>query len=96
MTEEEEEIYRQMLVGHSHRPGGHTGRMYARTERPLTAKKIYVGNTEVVRLWIVFLCRGCRREKLPSLARHDVAMIPAVHARNLRNKNLACIVKFER
>jgi len=30
------------------------------------------------------------------LRKDDVAMIPAVHARNLRNKKLACQVKFER
>ena len=30
------------------------------------------------------------------LSKDDVAVLPAVHARNLRNKNLASEVKFKR
>jgi len=95
MTEEEEEIYRQMLSAIA------TGREaimahVSRTERPLTGKKDICREYEVVRLLdsVPLFVGVDGRNYL--LRKDDLAMIPAVHARNLRNKNLACIVKFER
>ena len=95
MTEEEEEIYRQMLSAIA------TGREailahVSRTERPLTGKKDICREYEVVRLLdSVPLFVGVDGINY-LLRKDDVAMIPAVHARNLRNKKLACQVKFER
>lgn len=95
MTEEEEEIYRQMLSAIA------TGREtilahVAHTERPLTGKKDISQEYEIVRLLdsVPMFVGVDGRNYL--LAKDDVAVLPAVHARNLRNKNLASEVKFER
>ncbi len=95
MTEEEEEIYRQALSAIA------TGQEailahVSRTERPLMGKKDICREYEVVRLLdsVPLFVGVDGRNYL--LRKDDVAMIPAVHARNLHHKNLACIVKFER
>ena len=95
MTLEEEEIYRQALSAIA---TGQEAIMahVSRTERPLMGKKDICREYEVVRLLdsVPMFVGVDGRNYL--LRKDDVAMIPAVHARNLRNKNLACIVKFER
>ncbi|MDD1737364.1 MAG: hypothetical protein LUP00_01250 [Methanothrix sp.] len=95
MTEEEEEIYRQMLSAIAAGRAAVLAHV-AHTERPLTGKKDISREYEVVRLLdsVPLFVGVDGRNYL--LRKDDVAMIPAVHARNLRNKNLACIVKFER
>ncbi|MCU0637889.1 MAG: hypothetical protein MUE87_04650 [Methanothrix sp.] len=95
MTEEEEEIYRQMLSAIASGRGAILAHV-SRTERPLTGKKDISREYEVVRLLdsVPLFVGVDGRNYL--LRKDDVAMLPAVHARNLRNKNLACEVKFER
>lgn len=95
MTEEEEEIYRQMLSAIA------TGREailahVSRTERPLTGKKDILREYEVVRLLDDVPMFAGVDGKNYLLARDDVVVLPAVHARNLRNKNLASEVKIQR
>lgn len=95
MTEEEEEIYRQMLSAIA------SGRkcilaQVAHTERPLTGKKDIAREYEVVRLLdsVPLFVGVDGRNYL--LGKDDVAVLPVVHARNLRNKNLASEVKMKR
>ncbi len=95
MTEEEEEIYRQMLSAIA------TGReailaRVSQTERPLTGKKDIYREYEIVRLLDSVPEFVGVDGKNYLLAKDDVVVLPAVHARNLRNKNLASEVKIER
>jgi DNA replication factor GINS len=95
MTEEEEEIYRQMsatFVSGREAILAHV----ARTERPLTGKKDISRDYEVVRLLdsVPMFVGVDGRNYL--LYKDDVAVLPAVHARNLRNKKLAIEVILER
>ncbi len=95
MTQEEEQIYSQMLSAVVQ------GREIilahvSRTERPLTGKKDISQEYEIVRLLdsVPMFVGVNGRNYL--LSKDDVAMLPAVHAKNLRNKNLAVEVKIER
>lgn len=95
MTLEEEEIFRQMLSAI------HLGREtilanIAHTERPLTGKKDISQEYEIVRLLesVPLFVGVDGRNYL--LSKDDVVALPEVHARNLRNKNLAVQVKIER
>lgn len=95
MTLEEEEIFRQMLSAI------HLGREtilahVAHTERPLTGKKDISQEYEIVRLLdsVPLFVGVDGRNYL--LSKDDVVALPVVHARNLRNKNLAVQVKIER
>lgn len=95
MTEEEEEIYQQMLSAIA------SGRKsilahVAHTERPLTGKKDIAREYEIVRLLdsVPLFVGVDGRNYL--LRKDDVAVLPAVHARNLRNKNLASEVNMKR
>jgi DNA replication factor GINS len=95
MTEEEEEIYRLMLSAIA------TGREeilahVAHTERPLTGKKDISREYEVVRMLDSVPMFVGVDGKNYLLSKDDVAVLPAVHARNLCNKNLAFKVKIER
>ena len=95
MTEEEEEIYRLMLSAIA------TGREeilahVAHTERPLTGKKDISREYEVVRMLDSVPMFVGVDGKNYLLTKDDVAVLPAVHARNLCNKNLAFEVKIER
>ena len=95
MTEEEAEIYQQMLSAIA------SGREVilahvAHTERPLTGKKDISREYEVVRLLDSVPMFAGVDGKNYLLAKDDVAVLPVVHARNLRNKNLASEVKIER
>jgi DNA replication factor GINS len=95
MTEEEEDIYRLMLSAIA------TGREailahVAHTERPLTGKKDISREYEVVRMLDSVPMFVGVDGKNYLLSKDDVAMLPAVHARNLCNKNLAFEVKIER
>jgi len=92
MTEEEAEIYRQMssaFVGGREAILAHV----TQTERPLTGKKDISRDYEVVRLLdsVPMFVGVDGRNYL--LCKDDVAVLPAVHARNLRNKNLAIEVR---
>ena len=95
MTEEEEEIYRSLLSGIAK---GREAIMahVSHTERPLTSKKDIFRDYEVVRLLdsVPLFVGVDGRNYL--LSKDDVAALPAVHAKNLRNKNLAAEVKIER
>jgi DNA replication factor GINS len=94
MSEEEEEIYRRVLAAIA------SGREailahVAHTERPLTGKKDIAQGYEIVRLLdSVPLFVGVDGKNY-LLAKDDVVVLPAVHARNLRDKNLACKVKIK-
>jgi DNA replication factor GINS len=68
----------------------------AHTERPLTGKKDISREYEVVRLLDSVPMFAGVDGKNYLLAKDDVAVLPVVHARNLRNKNLASEVKIER
>ena len=95
MTQEEEQIYSQMLSAITQ--GRETVLAHAsRTERPLMGKKDIPGEYETVRLLesIPMFVGVNGRNYL--LSKDDVVTLPAVHARNLRNKNLAAQVKIER
>jgi len=95
MTEEEEEIYQNLLSAIA---GGREAILshVAHTERPLTGKKDIGREYEIVRLLDNIPMFVGVDGKNYLLARDDVAALPAVHARNLRNKNLAAEVKIER
>jgi len=95
MTHEEEQIYSQMLTAVIQ--GRETILAHvSRTERPLMGKKDIPGEYETVRLLdsIPKFVGVNGRNYL--LSKDDVVMLPAVHARNLTNKNLAVQVKIER
>jgi DNA replication factor GINS len=66
------------------------------TQRPLTGKKDIAREYEIVRLLdsVPLFVGVDGRNYL--LGKDDVAVLPAVHARNLRNKNLASEVKMKR
>ncbi|NPV62913.1 MAG: DNA replication complex GINS family protein [Methanotrichaceae archaeon] len=94
LTSEEEEIYRGMLSAIVE--GRETILHHlANTERPLTGKKDIPREYEIVRLLeeVPMFVGVDGRNYL--LSRDDVVALPAVHAKNLRNKNLAALVKFE-
>ncbi|MFZ2184049.1 MAG: hypothetical protein WAZ20_06665 [Methanothrix sp.] len=95
MTAEETEIYRQVL---STIALGRESILFhmTPTERPLTGKKDITREYEVVRLLDDVPMFAGVDGKNYLLARDDVAVIPAVHARNLRSKNLASEVKIQR
>jgi len=95
MTEEEEEIYRQMLSAIAAGREAILARV-SQTERPLTGKKDIQREYEIVRLLdsVPEFVGVDGRNYL--LSKDDVAVLPAVHARNLRDKNLAAEVKVER
>jgi DNA replication factor GINS len=94
MTSEEEQIYSQMLQ--SVLQGRETILAHlAHTERPLTGKKNIVQEYESIRLLDsvpMFVGVDGRNYRL---SRDDVVALPAVHARNLCNKNLAVRVRIE-
>ncbi len=95
MTNEEEQIYSQMLSAVIQ--GRETILVHvSRTERPLMGKKDITPEYETVRLLdsIPMFVGVNGRNYL--LSKDDVVALPAVHARNLRNKNLAVQVKIER
>jgi len=95
MTHEEEQIYSQMLSAAVQ--GRETILAHvSRTERPLMGKKDITPEYETVRLLdsIPMFIGVNGRNYL--LSKDDVVALPAVHARNLRNKNLAVQVKIER
>jgi len=95
MTHEEEQIYSQMLTAVIQ--GRETILAHvSRTERPLMGKKDIPGEYETVRLLesIPMFVGVNGRNYL--LSKDDVVTLPTVHARNLRNKNLAVQVKIER
>lgn len=95
MTAEETEIYRQMLSTIALGRESIFSHMTP-TERPLTGKKDILREYEVVRLLDdVPMFAGVDGNNY-LLARDDVVVLPAVHARNLRNKNLASEVKIQR
>ncbi|VVB72981.1 Uncharacterised protein [uncultured archaeon] len=94
MTGEEVEIYRQILSAIA------SGREailahVSHTERPLTGKKDISREYEIVRLLDSVPMFVGVDGKNYLLAKDDVVVLPAVHARNLRNKNLASIVKIK-
>jgi len=95
MTEEEDEIYRSLLLAIAK---GREAIMVhvSHTERPLTGKKDIFRDYEVVRLLdsVPLFVGVDGRNYL--LSKDDVAALPAVHAKNLRNKDLAAEVKIER
>ena len=95
MTQEEEEIYRQMLPAINH--GREAILVHvAHTERPLMSKKDISQEYEIVRLLDsvpVFVGVDGRNY---DLSKDEVVVLPVIHARNLRNKNLAAEVKNER
>jgi DNA replication factor GINS len=95
MTEEEDETYRSLLLAIAK---GREAIMahVSHTERPLTGKKDIFRDYEVVRLLdsVPLFVGVDGRNYL--LSKDDVAALPAVHAKNLRNKNLAAEVKIER
>lgn len=95
LTAEEEQIYTQMLSAVL------TGREtilahIAHTERPLTGKKDIPQGYEIVRLLDSVPMFVGVDGKNYHLSKDDVIVLPDVHARNLRNKNLAVEVKIER
>lgn len=95
MTDEEEKIYAEMLSAVIQ--GRETILAHiSRTERPLTGKKDISQEYEIVRLLdsVPMFVGVNGRNYL--LSKDDVVALPAVHARNLRNKNLAIEVKIER
>jgi DNA replication factor GINS len=94
MTSEEEHIYSQMLK--SVLQGRETILAHlAHTERPLTGKKNITQEYEIVRLLdsVPMFVGIDGRNYL--LSRDDVVALPAVHARNLCNKDLAVRVRIE-
>ncbi|MEA2045432.1 MAG: hypothetical protein U9N48_02730 [Euryarchaeota archaeon] len=94
MTPEEEQIYRQMLAALIRGRESILAQINpSRTERPLTGKKDVVQEYTVVRLTDsvpTFIGVNGRRY---TLQKDDLVMLPAVHATNLCNKNLAREVK---
>jgi DNA replication factor GINS len=95
MTEEEVTIYSQML---SAVMGGHANILsnIEHTERPLIGKKNIVQEYEIVRLLDSVPMFVGVNGKNYLLSKDDVVALPAVHAKNLRNKNLAAEVNIER
>jgi len=93
-TPEEEQIYRQMLAALIRGRESILAQINpSRTERPLTGKKDVVQEYTVVRLMDnvpTFIGVNGRRY---TLQKDDLVMLPAVHAANLCNKNLAREVK---
>lgn len=93
MTQEEEEIYNQILDSISRGRQNifnHISRPH--TERPLTGKKDIGQEYSAIRLLDsvpTFIGVDGRRYLL---TREDVVMIPSLHAKNLCNKNLAVLV----
>jgi DNA replication factor GINS len=94
MTEEEETIYSQMLSAVME---GHANILsnIERTERPLIGKKNIVQEYEIVRLLDSVPMFVGVNGKNYLLSKDDVVALPAVHAKNLRNKNLAAEVNIE-
>lgn len=95
MTEEEAEIYRQMLSTIALGRESILAHMTP-TERPLTGKKDISREYEVVRLLDNVPMFAGVDGKNYLLAKDDVVVLPAVHARNLCNKSLASEVKIQR
>ena len=95
MTLDEEEIYRNLLTAIAKGREAILAHV-SRTERPLTGKKDIAQEYEIVRLLdsVPMFAGVDGRNYL--LSKDEVATLPAVHARNLRDKNLAAIVKIER
>jgi len=94
LTKEEEQIYIQMLRAVV------TGREtilahIAHTERPLTGKKDIPQGYEIVRLLDSVPTFVGVDGKNYLLTKDDVVVLPGVHAKNLRTKNLAVEVKIE-
>jgi DNA replication factor GINS len=94
MTEEEENIYSQML---SAVMDGHANILsnIEHTERPLIGKKDIAQEYEIVRLLDSVPMFVGVNGKNYLLSKDDVVALPAVHAKNLRNKNLAAEVNIE-
>jgi DNA replication factor GINS len=94
LTQEEEQIYTQMLSAVL--SGRETILAHiSYTERPLTGRKDIPQGYEIVRLLdIVPMFVGVNGQNY-LLSKDDVVMLPDVHARNLRSKNLAIEVKIE-
>ena len=95
MTEEEEKIYSHMLsiiMEGKESILSHVNR----TERPLTGKKDINEEYEIVRLLDSVPMFVGVNGKNYLLSKDDVVALPAIHAKNLREKNLADQVKFER
>ena len=95
MTEEEERIYSQMLSTIMEGRKSILSHVN-RTERPLIGKKDIDKEYEIVRLLdSVPMFIGVNGKNY-LLYKDDVVALPAIHAKNLRDKNLADQVKFER
>lgn len=94
LTTEEELIYTQMLQAVV--TGRETIQAHiAHTERPLTGKKDIPQGYEIVRLLDSVPMFVGVDGKNYLLTKDDVVMLPGVHAKNLRAKNLAVEVKIE-
>lgn len=94
LTTEEELIYTQMLSAVV--TGRETIQAHiAHTERPLTGKKDIPQGYEIVRLLDSVPMFVGVDGKNYLLTKDDVVMLPGVHAKNLRAKNLAVEVKIE-
>lgn len=94
LTTEEEQIYTQMLSAVV--TGRETIQAHiAHTERPLTGKKDIPQGYEIVRLLDSVPMFVGVDGKNYLLTKDDVVMLPGVHAKNLRTKNLAVEVKVE-
>ena len=93
LTTEEEQIYTQMLSAVV--TGRETIQAYiAHTERPLTGKKDIPQGYEIVRLLDSVPMFVGVDGKNYLLTKDDVVVLPGVHAKNLRTKNLAVEVKM--
>jgi DNA replication factor GINS len=94
LTHEEEQIYTQMFSAVL--SGRETILAHiSYTERPLTGRKDIPQGYEIVRLLdSVPMFVGVDGVNY-LLSKDDVVMLPEVHARNLRNKNLAVEVKTD-
>ena len=94
LTSEEEQIYTQMLSAVV--TGRETIQAHiAHTERPLTGKKDIPQGYEIVRLLDSVPMFVGVDGKNYLLTKDDVVMLPGVHVKNLRTKNLAVEVKIE-
>ena len=94
LTSEEEQIYTQMLSAVV--TGRETIQAHiAHTERPLTGKKDIPQGYEIVRLLDSVPMFVGVDGKNYHLTKDDVVMLPGVHVKNLRTKNLAVEVKIE-
>ena len=95
MTEEEEGIHAEMISAIL--KGRETIQAHIeRTEKPLTGRKDISQEYEIVRLLDSVPTFVGVNGKHYLLFKDDVVALPAVHARNLRNKSLADIVEIER